>query len=374
VDLLRPDDELKKLARLAVELDLAGALATGSVDDALAAVAAAPRGQEWLAAWEAAKDPWFNFSSGSGMYSDDRVWLDHLEIPFGFLRDYIAQVQEGHAIDRPTEQVVSERDRISGEYRALLPDDDARAAFDEKLGLCRMVFPYVENHNFFIEHWAYSVFWRKIRRLGQVLADAGFWPEADDIFWLRRDEVPLAIFDYGNAWAVGVEPAGPYHWPPIIARRKEIVAALSEKAPPPAMNEPPEVITEPFTVMLFGITSERVSSWLSGGDGGGGLTGMAGSPGRVEGVARVIIDAGDLGQLQDGEILVTRITAPSWGPVFGRVGAVVTDVGGIMSHAAIVCREYGLPAVTGTGAATTTIKTGDRVAVDGDAGTVTVLT
>ena len=65
-------------------------------------------------------------------------------------------------------------------------------------------------------------------------------------------------------------------------------------------------------------------------------------------------DAADLGDLQEGEILVARITAPSWGPVFGRVGAVVTDIGGMMSHAAIVCREYGLPAVTGTGSATTT--------------------
>jgi pyruvate,water dikinase len=372
VDLLRPDDELKQLAKLAVQLDVAGALATGSIDEALAAVAAAPRGQEWLAAWEAAKDPWFNFSSGSGMYSDDRVWLDHLAIPFGFLREYVTQVQAGRDIDRPTEQVAAERDRITAEYRALLPDEEARGAFDEKLGLCRMVFPYVENHNFFIEHWSYSIFWRKIRRLGQIFADAGFWAEADDIFYLRRDEVPLAIFDYGNAWAVGVEPAGPLHWPPIIARRKEMVAALSEKAPPPAMNEPPQVITEPFTIMLFGITSDRVSSWLAGGEGGRELTGMAGSPGRVEGVARVIIDAGELDQVQDGDILVTRITAPSWGPVFGRVGAVVTDVGGIMSHAAIVCREYGLPAVTGTATATAAIRTGDRVIVDGNAGTVTI--
>ena len=53
-----------------------------------------------------------------------------------------------------------------------------------------MVFPYVENHNFYIEHWSLSLFWRHIRKLGQVLADAGFWAEADDIFYLRRDEVP----------------------------------------------------------------------------------------------------------------------------------------------------------------------------------------
>ena len=67
------------------------------------------------------------------------------------------------------------------------------------------------------------------------------------------------------------------------------------------------------------------------------------------------------------------LTAPSWAPVFGKIGATVTDVGGMMSHAAIVCREYGLPAVTGTAYGTKNIKTGQRIRVDGNTGTVTVL-
>ena len=100
---------------------------------------------------------------------------------------------------------------------------------------------------------------------------------------------------------------------------------------------------------------------------------MAASPGRVEGIARVVMDTADLAAVQDGEILVTRVTAPSWGPVFDRLGAVVTDIGGMMSHAAIICREYGLPAVTGAGSATVNIQTGDRVVVDGDAGTVSIV-
>jgi pyruvate,water dikinase len=100
---------------------------------------------------------------------------------------------------------------------------------------------------------------------------------------------------------------------------------------------------------------------------------MAASPGLVEGVARVVESADELADVQQGEVLVARITAPSWGPVFGRIAATVTDIGGMMSHAAIVCREYGLPAVTGTGSATTTIRTGQRVRVDGNSGTVTIL-
>ena len=79
------------------------------------------------------------------------------------------------------------------------------------------------------------------------------------------------------------------------------------------------------------------------------------------------------GDVRDGDVLVCPITSPAWAPIFPKVTGVVTDIGGVMSHAAIVCREYGLPAVTGTAFGTRTIKTGQRVRVDGNAGTVTVI-
>ncbi len=87
----------------------------------------------------------------------------------------------------------------------------------------------------------------------------------------------------------------------------------------------------------------------------------------------MILNADGITDLQQGEILVAPLTAPSWAPVFGKIAATVTDVGGIMSHAAIVCREYGLPAVTGTAFGTKNIKTGQRIRVDGNTGQVTIL-
>ena len=93
----------------------------------------------------------------------------------------------------------------------------------------------------------------------------------------------------------------------------------------------------------------------------------------VEGIARVLTSADEIGDIQDGEILVAPITAPSWAPVFSKIQATVTDIGGMMSHAAIVCREYGVPAVTGTAYGTQNIKTGQKIRVDGSAGTVTIL-
>jgi len=373
VDLFRPDEELKKLAKLAVELGVGDRIGA-SAGNTLQQMAADEAGRTWVTSWELAHDPWFNFSSGSGFYSSDRVWRDYPDIPMGFIANYVTALGRGESLERPVVTIEKERDRIVGEYSELIDSAEDRATFEGKLGLARTVFPYVENHNFYVEHWGMSGVWGKMRQLGQVLVDAGFFADADDIFLLRRTEVPDAIFDYYHGWAVGIEARGPKFWPREIDRRRGIVNALRTWSPPPALGVPPEVITEPFTVMLWGVTSDSVRQWLGGSDAGSGtLSGFAASPGVAEGPARVIFSADGIADLRDGEILVAPLTAPSWAPVFGKIGATVTDVGGIMSHAAIVCREYGLPAVTGTAFATKNIKTGQRIRVDGDAGTVTVL-
>jgi pyruvate, water dikinase len=373
VDLFRPDDELKKLARLAIETGVDEALMNGSVDQALAAVAGRPNGKNWIDAWNAAKYPWFNFTSGNGFYSADKYWIEHLDIPLSYVRNYITQVKKGMKIERPTAEVAAERERITKEYAELLAKD-AEPVFEQKLGLARTVFPYVENHNFYIEHWSLGVFWRKMRELSSLFMNAGFWSDPEGLFFLNRNEAREALFDYCSAWAVGVDAVGPRYWPQRIEQRKKVMAALATQKPQPALNEPPDVVTEPFTIMLWGITTDRINSWLKGpGTNSKQLTGMAASPGTVEGPARVIRSADELDQINDGEILVTPVTAPSWAPVFSKISATVTDIGGMMSHAAIVCREYGLPAVTATGSASSVIKTGQRLRVDGSKGEVTIL-
>ena len=374
MELFRPDDELKKLAKLAVELGLADHFGdTENPEATLAAIAADAHGQPWLDAWTEAKDPWFNFTVGNGFYAHDKYWLDHLELPLGYIKDYIVRVQSGHTIDRPVAELIAERDRITEEYSELLSPEQL-GAFQGKLGLARQVYPYVENHNFYIEHWTMGVFWRKARQLSKMLHEQGFWPEANDMFYLRRDEVRETLFDYVTGWGVGAPAIGPDYWPDEVARRRVIVDALSTERPQPALNTPPAVITEPFTLMLWGITSDQIKNWLGESDAPEGeFRGMAASSGVAEGPARVINSSDQLSEVQDGEILVAPVTAPSWGPIFGKIRATVTDIGGMMSHAAIVCREYGMPAVTGTGTASAQIKTGQWLRVDGNNGTVTIV-
>ena len=144
-----------------------------------------------------------------------------------------------------------------------------------------------------------------------------------------------------------------------------------------APGGPPAEISEPFTVMLWGVTTDTVSEWLKAGEVEAKdlnqLKGFASSAGIAEGPARVLKLLEDIVKLQPGEILVAPCTNPSWAPVFTKIKGAVTDIGGLTSHAAIVSREYGLPAVTGTGVATSVIKTGDIVRLDGSTGMVTIV-
>jgi pyruvate,water dikinase len=375
VIMYRPDDELKRLARLAVESGVDD-LFTEGADPAAVLDALRGRGDpgaRWLAALDEARDPWFHVSTGDGFYHHHRSWNEDLTVPFAALPRYVAQIRAGDDLDRPTEELKRERERIVAEYRGLLAGDEERAAFDQMLGLCRVVFPYVEDHKFYCEHWFTTRFFQKIREFGGLLHRYGVLVDAEDVFHLHHTEVDQALADVMLAWAAGAAPLGGAHFQPIVAERKRMLEVLRDWSPPPALGPVPEALNDPAVKMLWGVTAQTLEAWSSEIVDEREIHGYAASPGVVEGTARVLRDVNEIGRLRDGEILVCPVTAPSWGPVFGKIKAAVSDIGGTMSHAAIVAREYGMPAVVGTGHATKRIKTGQRLRVDGDRGIVRIL-
>ena len=170
-----------------------------------------------------------------------------------------------------------------------------------------------------------------------------------------------------------------YHFkrliPPLVKERKEgweQVALLKEA--PLTMGKIPEKAEDPILVKVFGMVDEVLHAGkveeLKVMD---IFEGYPGSPGIAEGIARVITSFEEFAKLQPGEILVCPYTATAWTPFFPRIKAVVTDTGGMLTHAAITAREYGIPAVVGTWRATRSIKDGDYIKVDGNAGVVEVL-
>jgi pyruvate,water dikinase len=371
--LFRADAELRRLARLAIDTGVDEAFVEGrSPAEIDAALEESEAGRAWLRELEAVKNPWFNMATGDGLYHTYGSWFDDPSIPYASLVGHVAALSAGEPVERPTEELRRERDRLASEYGALL-DEDARRAFDDTLALSRRVFPYVEEHKFFCDYWFLTRWWNKIREFGALLADHGFLEDGEDVFHLSRLEVSAALDELVLTWATGGAPLGPQHWPPIVARRKELLAKLEDWTPPPALGVVPEAVLDPALIMLWGVTTERVHGWAGHQEGGPELQGAAASPGVAEGVARVVRSVQEISTVRDGEVLVCSITSPAWAPIFPKIRAAVTDIGGVMSHAAIVCREYGLPAVVGTGRATSEIRTGQRVRVDGSTGTVTIL-
>ena len=377
VIIYRPDDELKKLAKLAVEFDLVSQIGddTKDVEAVISDLSGSDNGKKWISAWDEAKNPWFNISTGTGWYHQDISWNDDLNIPLSSIRIYIDKVSKGISIDRPLEKIQTERKKLIKEYKALLKTDEDRQTFDQLHGTAELVFPYVEDHMFYVEHWFHSIFWNKMREVSAIMVEANFIKGQEDIWYLSRSEIKEALWDVVTAWATGTKGYGPLHWPEEIEWRKGVYQKFKEHRAIPAVGTPPEVIAEPFTTVLWGVTNESMAAWaklkeIGDPDKVNEMEGFAGSPGVVEGIARVCRSVKDIGELKEGEILVSPTTSPSWAPVFQKIKAVVTDVGGIMCHAAIVCREYGMPAVVGTGQGTSIIKSGMKIKVNGDTGRV----
>jgi pyruvate,water dikinase len=380
VQMFRPEEELCRLARLAMTLPGVPQVLKKDVPAELKIeeLKKFDAGRRWLEEFEKAKDPWFYVSTGSGWFHYEGSWIDKLDVPFSYLKSYVERLERGEAIERRLKEIEEARDRIIKEYRSLIKTEEDRRTFDGAYELCRRIYTYAEDHLFWVEHWLHTIWFRKVREFGRVLAKYGALKDPEDIFLLNWYEVPMVIMDLNIAWSLGegVPTMGKY-WQEKVEKRRKILEAAKKWVPVPALGVPPKEVVEPFTVMLWGITTEKVEEWLRGvavkPEEVTEIKGFASSAGVVEGPARVIKLVEQIGEVQPGEVLVCPTTNPAWAPVFTKIRAAVTDIGGLTSHAAIVSREYGLPAVTGTGVATSVIKTGDIVRVDGDRGIVKIV-
>jgi pyruvate,water dikinase len=197
---------------------------------------------------------------------------------------------------------------------------------------------------------------RMLREMGKHLVSGKAIDTADDVFWLTLDELQEAATTLDTA-----QQLADYHT--LIAERR-------------GTWESERVLTPPVALPLKGgarFLGIDISAWMPARveqSTGHVLKGIAASPGRVTGLARVIHGPEEFEHMRPGEILVAKITTPAWTPLFALASGVVTDVGGPLSHSSIVAREYRIPAVLGTGIATERLLSGQRITVDGDAGLV----
>jgi pyruvate,water dikinase len=199
---------------------------------------------------------------------------------------------------------------------------------------------------------------RMLREVGRRLAAANAMTEGDEVFWLKWEEVEEAAqaLDAGR-------PVEDYCR--AIAERRETWKQAKAVTPP-------VVLPIKGGGRIFGLDVSRWMPARSGQAASNVLKGIGASPGRVTGAACVIHGPEEFEQMRPGDILVAKITTPAWTPLFAMASGIVTDVGGPLSHSSIVAREYGVPAVLGTGVATQRIHGGQNITVDGNSGVVTL--
>jgi len=376
--LFRATKVLVELAKLAIELKIDDILLSAEKwKDVQVKLNQHDGGKKWLKAWEGAQDPWFYMSCASGWYHTDGSWDTDFDVPFHHVQQYIEMIKKGEYIEKPLSEVLNERDRVTAEYRQLIKDEKDRKIFDRLLEEARKVSHYPEDHDFYVENWFHTVAYKKFREFGQIMVDHGVIKEVDDIFLMNRFEIPEVLYDIVASWYCGVPPYGREYWPPKIARRKEIMERFKEWRPPNALGPAPDNYTNPVMINEYGFDNETINRWLAAKEIKSEeilqIKGYAGSAGVAEGPARVCLSVEDLSRIEKGEILVAPSVNPAWTAHFPSVKGIVTDIGGIFGHAAIVAREYKIPAVVATGTATKIIKTGDKIRCDGSNGVVHII-
>jgi phosphohistidine swiveling domain-containing protein len=219
--------------------------------------------------------------------------------------------------------------------------------------------PLTPDHHFYIDQGANAHVRLVLLAVGQKLVDAGRLDTPDDVLFLRYNELRMLI---GSPDAVDARGL-------VAERRAEREAAKKVHPRDWVGTVTPSQLAFPYLVN-WGYP-ERFHRQAS--DDQTRIEGIAGSPGMIEGTARVVMTTDEFDQVRDGDILVCQMTNPAWVVLFTKIAGLVTDTGGTTSHPAVLSREFGIPAVIGTSIATKRIATGDRIRVDGSTGVVEVL-
>jgi len=289
-----------------------------------------------------------------------RSWIEDPTPVFRMLKDYIAAPDSTSDLDQAT--LGAERDRAISAANERLKGypEPVREEFAFLLKAAQTGSLLSEDHGFWIDFCAMYRARCVFMEFGRRLANAGTLADAEDVFYLTIDE----LLDIDG---LTQQPASPRA--AIQERKAELDRCRRLMAPPVLGTDfgpPPDSPINRFLAKFFGgpPPASDVPNVLKG---------YAGAPGKVTGTARVIRSLDEAGRLQRGDILVTDTTAPPWTPLFATAGGIVTDTGGILSHCAVVAREYRIPAVVGTARATAMIRDGDLIEVDGDAGTIRMM-
>ena len=277
-------------------------------------------------------------------------WIEEPSIVLGDIARRLTVTGGPTATERRAALLAQADMEADGVRLALADEREKVARFDELLDTGRRVGPLTEIHNYWIDRLVQSLVRSFAMQVGARLVKAAVIQAADDVLYFRRDEVPGLLLDPVDRRA-------------LIAERRAVHAKQKAMRPPAKVGKPPKPSTE--TDRFDGARFEATED--------GTLRGTGASAGVVRGTARIILGPQDFGKVTPGVVIVAPSSNPSWVPLFSIACGLLTNTGGVLSHAAVVAREFGLPAVVGLGDVTTRIPDGADVELDGTTGLVRIL-
>lgn len=287
-------------------------------------------------------------------------WIENPEPALGTIKTILAvEGNRDFLVNRNA--AIAEREAAVRLARSQL-EGDQQATFDALLETCRRAnFNWWnDEHNFYIDLRASIPLRRVCLALGRVLGCEA----PDDVLFLFFDEA-VSLARGETVWA---------EWRDTVVERRAFYMKWQERRGefPPVVGIIPDHVDDPILIEIFGL-HHRYLGALNDSSPRTVLEGLGVSKGVVRGRAVVHRNADRLHTIREGEILVCEATSPNWNPAFGKIAACVCDVGGSLTHAAIVAREYRIPCVVGVATGTRHISTGDEIEVDGDQGIVRIL-
>ena len=283
----------------------------------------------------------------------------------GLLRDRVSAGDRDHRDGSQISQDAFARAHTTLAHRS----EDDRGRFELAVEAARRVYGNREDNIFWLDNQPCAFLRYTAVEIGRRLADGGLLARATDAVFLEEMELRGSLADRANEDLRA-----------LVARRKAERAWVAAHPGPATYGTdpgpPPDLSPLPPALRLVNTAALHWMQLLFPAEETGiaqaQLRGVPGSPGRYTGPVRLVRDETEFPKLRPGDVLVCPITSPAWSVLFVQAGAVVTDGGGVLAHTAVIAREYGLPAVLATGAATQRLRDGDRVTVDGTAGVVTI--
>ncbi|MDI6823080.1 MAG: PEP-utilizing enzyme [Bacillota bacterium] len=357
-DSLRALWELKEkvkaspVLRQAFEKDTAGPIK--------AELEATPEGQKFLKEIEKYQVEYGN----KAIYTHEYVYPTWRENPAPILETIKAYLVADYDFPKEHAQCREQRDRAVEEMFSRVKDAAGKEKLRNALDLALRMAPLTPDHHFYIDQGTYARVRHVLMAIGRKMVEQGWLDHPEDVMMLKYNELRELFADPTQVDARAL----------VAARRREREEAR-RLVPPDWLGTITHwsLYEEPYKG-LWG-WPEKYHRWVERREEAvvETIKGLPASPGVVEGTARVVESPAEFDRVREGDIVVCKMTNPAWVVLFTKIRGLVTDSGGVLSHPAIVSREFGIPAVTGTTVATRTISTGQRVRVDGTAGVVYIL-